>query len=473
MNKARLFLSNFIIYGLCGVLPKLISFVMVPIMTHLMPDTSYYGISDMANTLESVASAVAVLGMYDAMYRLFFDDRDIEYQKKICSTTLFFTISLSIVVAIAMVVFRSFLSASFFKDEKYILLVLLTTISTVIGSTNSIIAAPTRMQNQRGRYLVIQFLSSFVAYPIAIFLLMRGHYTTALIISGIFTRLFLEITYFIVNRKWFHAGYVDFKLLKPLLSIALPIFPVFIVYWVFNSCDRLMITSSLGLGESGIYAVGAKLGSISGIIHLAFSGGWQFFAFSTMNEEDQVKNNSVMFEYLGIVSFIGTMFICSIAYPFYKLLFKPEYLKGYIVSPYLFLAPLILMLYQVLNSQFVIIKKTWPNLLIVSFGAVFNVFFNWVLIPVIGIEGAAISTLAGYLITVIICTVVLHKMKLFVFSGRFLVSCVIIIGYFVFWRISFSQKIMIGFPLAIIGSACMVFFYKDDLKKLVYKILKK
>jgi len=32
---------------------------------------------------------------------------------------------------------------------------------------------------------------------------------------------------------------------------------------------------------------------------------------------------------------------------------------------------------------------------------------------------------------------------------------------------------MIGFPLAIIGSACMVFFYKDDLKKLVYKILKK
>lgn len=466
MNKAKLFLSNFIIYGLCGVLPKLIAFVMVPIMTNLMPDTSCYGISDMANTLESVASSVAVLGMYDAMYRLFFDDRDIEYQKKICSTTLFFTISLSVAVAIAMVVFRRFLSVRFFKDGQYTRLVLLTIISTVIGSTNSIVSAPTRMQNQRGRYLVIQFLSSFVAYPIAIYLLIQGYYTTALIVSGIFTRAFLELTYFIVNRKWFRFGYIDFKLLKPLLSIALPIFPVFIVYWVFNSCDRLMITSSLGLGESGIYAVGAKLGSISGIVHMAFSGGWQFFAFSTMNEKEQVKNNSLMFEYLGIVSFIGTMFICSIAYPFYKLLFKPEYLKGYIVSPYLFLAPLILMLYQVLNSQFVIIKKTWPNLLIVSFGAVFNVVFNWLLIPIIGIEGAAISTLAGYLVTVIICTIVLYKMKLFVFSGRFLVSCAILIVYFISWRLLFTQRIVISFPLAIVGSAFMVLLYLGDIKRL-------
>ena len=44
---------------------------MVPIVTRLMPDSSYYGISDLSNTVIQFGSAFAVMGMYDAMYRMF------------------------------------------------------------------------------------------------------------------------------------------------------------------------------------------------------------------------------------------------------------------------------------------------------------------------------------------------------------------------------------------------------------------
>ena len=68
MNKFKLFIENFLVYGLGGIISKLIPLIMVPIVTRLMPNTEYYGISDLSNTVVQFGSAIAVIGMYDAMY---------------------------------------------------------------------------------------------------------------------------------------------------------------------------------------------------------------------------------------------------------------------------------------------------------------------------------------------------------------------------------------------------------------------
>ena len=82
MNRLRLFLENFFVYGLGGIISKAVPLIMIPIVTRIMPSSKYFGISDLANTLVSLASAFAILGMYDAMYRLFFEKEDIIYKKK-------------------------------------------------------------------------------------------------------------------------------------------------------------------------------------------------------------------------------------------------------------------------------------------------------------------------------------------------------------------------------------------------------
>ena len=71
MNKLKLFLENFLIYGIGGIISKIIPLIMVPLVTRLMPNSDYYGISDLSNTVISFGSALAVMGMYDAMYRMF------------------------------------------------------------------------------------------------------------------------------------------------------------------------------------------------------------------------------------------------------------------------------------------------------------------------------------------------------------------------------------------------------------------
>ena len=59
----------------------------------------------------------------------------------------------------------------------------------------------------------------------------------------------------------------------------MPLIPTFIIYWIFQSFDRIMITQILDSAQTGIYSVGARVASISQILYIAFATGWQYFAF--------------------------------------------------------------------------------------------------------------------------------------------------------------------------------------------------
>ena len=40
-----------------------------------------------------------------------------------------------------------------------------------------------------------------------------------------------------------------------------------------------------------------------------------------------------------------------------------------------------------------------------------NIILNWVMIPAVGIEGASVATLLGYIISILLCVIILKKMK--------------------------------------------------------------
>lgn len=473
MNKFKLFIENFLVYGLGGIISKLIPLIMVPIVTRLMPNTEYYGISDLSNTVVQFGSAIAVIGMYDAMYRMFFEKEDEEYKKNICSTALLFTMITSLIVFAIMLIARNFIAQYFFGNSKYAYVVYLSAMAVLVSATNSIISAPTRMQNKRKIFLVTNTVSPLLSYSISIPMLLAGHYVIALPLAAVVSGVTMEITFGILNHGWFNFRRFDKKLLRQLLIIAIPLFPNFLIYWLFNSCDKVMITNILGIGAAGIYSVGSKLGHCSQLIYTAFAGGWQYFAFSTMKDDNQVKSNSMIFEYLGVISFVATAFICAWSYLIFNILFTDKYLTGYVVAPYLFLAPLLQMLFQVACNQFLVIKKTWPNMLILSSGVVINIVINYFLIPVLGIEGAAIATLLGYVVSDVICVVVLCKMKLMVINFKFVLATIIMMIYIIAWRLIFSNKILIGTISAIIVSIIMIFLYREDLKRLLAMIKKK
>ena len=74
------------------------------------------------------------------------------------------------------------------------------------------------------------------------------------------------------------------------------------------------------------------------------------------------------------------------------------------------------MLFQVISNQFLVIKKSKYITMSLLVGAVINVILNYILIQTIGIEGAAIATLIGYSITIIIVMFISLKHKLMQYS---------------------------------------------------------
>lgn len=469
-SRARLFVENMVVYGLGGMLAKLVPFVMLPVVTRLMPGTSYYGLSDLSNTLVSFAQAFAVMGMYDAMFRMFFDRDDLEFKRTICSTALVFVTGCSLVVALAMLLFEDPIARAFFGGEEFASLVVVSAISTFLGGNGNIVQAPTRMQNQRSRFIVMNLVTAVLSYSIAIPMLLAGEYLLAMPISAALASATSLVVFAIMNRRWFSVRLFDRKAMVQMLRIGVPLMPTFIFYWVFNSADRLMIVNILGTDASGVYAIAAKMGQISQLIYTAFAQGWQYFAFSTMRDDDQVELTSRIYEYLASVSFWATALLIALVRPLFAILFPGDYAGGAVSTPYLFLSPLLLMLYQVAVNQLLVVKKTWPSMLMLAGGAVLNIALNLALIPVFGIEGASVATLAGYALTNVVALVVLTRMGLLSMDRRFYGVTALFVGYFLVWRFLLYGMTTPLLALWVAFSAGLAYLYRCELRAVKHRV---
>ena len=209
-SKIKLFIENFVVYGMGGAISSAIPVIMIPVITRLMPNSSYIGISDMATAIISIGNAFALMGMYDSMYRLFFENDSKEYKREICSTSLAFTFLTSIIVAVIMIIFKKPITALMLEGKNGFL-VYICALTVFVGATNSIVSAPIRMQNRRKIYLVLNTLCPLISYSISIPLILNGHYVIALPLATLISNVIIESSFLLINREWFQTKKVNIK----------------------------------------------------------------------------------------------------------------------------------------------------------------------------------------------------------------------------------------------------------------------
>lgn len=461
-KRMKLFLENFLFYGGLSMLTKALPFMTLPIITRLLPNASAYGIADMFNLINSFGTAVAVLGMYDAVFREFFEDKEnSEYQKKVTSTGLTIVFCSSVIMILLTLIFNRYITILLFKNLEYQNLVTLSAFAIGIGGISSIIAAPTRMRNNRKIYLYTGVSFPILGFIVTYSLIKLGYTYEAIVYSNLAMSTTSLITFYILNRKDFIFNMFDKEIMKELFKIGVPLLPTFLIYWIYNSMDRVMINRMLGPTELGIYSVGAKVASVSQLIYTAFAGGWQYFAFSTMKDEDQVELNSKVFEYLGIISFSLFIIVQLFIKPVFNLFFTGEYIKGSEVFSYLFLSPLMLMLFQIIANQVIVIKKSYLSTIALSLGAVLNIGLNYILIKNHGISGAALSTLLSYIVSVLFMSCICYKYNLIKLKIRF-----VLISLFMICSILGNYFLKININVLFIILLLILLLYFKDLKNI-------
>ena len=105
-------------------------------------------------------------------------------------------------------------------------------------------------------------------------------------------------------------------------------------------------------------------------------------------------------------------------------------------------------------------------MMILSTGALANIAFNLLMIPRLGIEGAAIATLSGYVISDIVCMAVLMRMKLMVLSGKFVATAAVFFGAFLGWRFLLLHHTWTATLLALVVACAIACIYRRDLREL-------
>ncbi|HBT51682.1 MAG TPA: polysaccharide biosynthesis protein, partial [Petrotoga sp.] len=174
MSRAKLFLENFFAYGFINVLNKVVPLLLLPVVTRLLPDTSAFGIFDMFNVIVGFTSPLAILGLYDAMFREFFEKDDNQYKYNVTTTAQRIILLSSTFIMFILILFSKSFSVLFFNTNAYSDIVIYSAIAMIFSANMSPIQAPTRMLNKRKIFVISGLVQSGGYYLIAILLIHLG-----------------------------------------------------------------------------------------------------------------------------------------------------------------------------------------------------------------------------------------------------------------------------------------------------------
>jgi O-antigen/teichoic acid export membrane protein len=464
MNRTKLFVDNFFSYGIISVINKLIPFLLLPIITRLLPATAHFGVFDIYQVLVYFGTSIAFLGLFNATYREYFDTEDMQLRYDVTRTTFGIMLISSLCVSLIFVVFRSFFTDIFIGDRDYTSIIVFVAITVFTTTMMELFRIPSRMQNHKKVFLNVAIISTLTEKVIAIILILLNFVYLGLIWGMIISNVAVTAYLWFRNSEFFLRGRFDKKLAMKLLRLGLPLLPVGIIFWVFHSISRVMILRELNFTELGIYSIGIRVAMISQFIYYAFSTGWAYFAFSTIKDRDykELMSKTFTLMFVGCTSFYVIVFLFKDI--IFDLLFIGDYVRGVDVFPFLLLNPLLLILIVILDHQLIVTRKTLLNPVFYLLGCAVNILLNIYLIPAYGIVGAAISTVCGYLVCMLTFLVYVCLVKRLI-KLRFR-DIFIMLGFFLMF-------VSINWLGVCIYSLCLVLFYISIVGLLYYQQIKK
>lgn len=406
------------IYGLATVLPRIFSFLLVPLYVKLL-DKAEYGSVNVIFAYIIFFNVILAYGMETSFFR-FYNNKD-ENKDNVISTS---TVSLfwsSVVFLGGALLFRNALANFIGFDVRYITY----TIWIIVFDALAII--PFSKLRAHGRPLFYAFVkigNVGINLLLNVFFLIylpkiakawpdsflsgfyfqdfqAGYIFVSNIIASGLTLLVLSPNYF--NIKW----HFDFKLWKRMMKYGLPILVAGIAFAINDQFDKIilekLLPADIAKAEVGVYAACYKLGLFMVLYRTAYTLGIEPFFFSHADKENASQTYAAITKYFVIFGSFILLFVIVFADIFKKIMIpNPEYWEAMKVVPLIILANFFLGIYTNLSVWYKLIDKTYIGAYISVIGAVITLVLNFILIPVFenngydGYMGSAIATIAAY-----------------------------------------------------------------------------
>ncbi|MER3319434.1 MAG: oligosaccharide flippase family protein [Allomuricauda sp.] len=412
MNPLKRLFKQTFIYGLATVMPRVISFFLLPLYTSVFENASGYGQYTNIYAWIAIFNVFLAYGMETAFFRFYHKS---EEKAKVISTSLISLLGSSLLFLILSLSLREWLAevtninADYLKFTTYIL---------VLDAVVIIPFALLRANEKPMRYAVLKTINVAINLAFNVFFLLvlpkmaqdvetgflaslykpnwEIHYVliSNVIASGI-TLLILIPTYIKASYKF------DFDIWKQMLKYAGPILIAGIAFTINEVLDKILLTellpSDIAESEVGKYGACYKLALFMTLFGTAFRMGVEPFFFSHAKSEKPQKTYAQITNYfviLGSIILLGVIVFIDVLGKL--LLHNPVYWEALDVVPIILLASFCLGIYHNLSVWYKVTDRTKFGAYISSIGAVITLIINISLIPKIGYMASALATLAAY-----------------------------------------------------------------------------
>ena len=477
-----LFKQTFI-YGLATVLPRMLSFILVPLYTDpSVLSVEEYGRVSFIFAYFVLFNVVLAYGMETAFFRFFNKE---EHQEKVTSTSAVSIIISSFILLGIAFLFRHQISSLINIDLQYLNLVF------IILLLDALVIIPfswLRATAKPMRYAIIKIFNVAVNLGLNVFLLLylkdlaEGNsifdsiykpdfeisyiFISNLIASGL--TLLLLLPFYTKIKFTFNT-----VLWKKMMRYALPVLIAGIAYSVNETFDRILLEyllpPDIADKQLGMYSACYKLALFMTLFATAFRLGIEPYFFSHSKTENPQKNYATILEYFvafGSVILLTVVVFADVLKPY--IIRSEAYYEAMWIVPFILLANFCLGIYHNLSVWYKITDRTKFGAYISIFGAIVTLVLNYALIPIIGFKGSAIATLSAYGLMMLLSFYFGRKYYPvpYNFKKISLYLVVSILFSFIFFY-NYRENYIIGIAMLIVFLGLVILLEKKELKQLL------
>ncbi len=419
-NKYNTLLSNTLLISMGTFGSKILVFLMVRFYTgYLTP--SDYSTADLITQTANLLFPIISVGIADGVFRFVMDS---ESDKKSVLTIGFWCITVGALAFVGIVPLLNLVDD--FKG--YVWLIVVYTLASCyhslcvyylrgIGKT-----ALFALQGIINTALVIGFNIVFLA----VFGMGITGYVLSVVLADTLSTLFLVIK----EKLWRDfTPHPKKGLLKPMLKYSIPLIPTTVFWWITSVSNRYMVNEMVSSDANGLYTVAYKLPTIITLVSTMFMQAWQYSAVveDEGDKAEHAKFFSTVWRSFQAIMFLAAAGIIAFSKVATKILADKNFYDSWQYVPLLSIAMVFTAFSTFMGTVYILNKNSMMSFLTAFIGASSNIALNLILIPILKVQGAAIATVASYLIVFIVrCISVKRYIPLKLHTGHLVINTLLL-----------------------------------------------